>query len=539
MSDSYKDQPGVYIYDTFVYPENESMFMTVVFAEIDPLQYWRDRPLLINKPLPMTAEAVNLTPEGLAEMTGNKTVIDVYDETQDIEPTLETQEKASEEIIEEMESFSFPTNDPGGSGSGSGSSSSSGSGSGPGLPRVSSSGVIVVDFFTENEIPLEGSTHINIIPEDEIIEKLGATTTLTPEWEASLAEWNLLVDDLLDTFDPVTEEIADVGEAYESQYLPENQGNRVEIAEESWKPLGEPADQWYGIPLINLGPLDIQTKDSFVVHVSSKNDYNVSLSNAVTTGLGIDTLIIDKQIPPGKKFMVGFYMIQSKFGLILRIEGEPKIYQKEIVIESDLVPKVLSYGVDNQFIKSLSGYIWDVIFWKRTSNFNHNVPTPEPTYPQDGYVYDFRKSGVNYADVGGTIDGNTLRSIYDYGPSTIAGSGPNTSDGKFIDLEPQPKNIVTGFPGIHPWSFIYETYLYKFFCRAFLADQSFTILWHQWLFQYPTGIRNWISDPVFSNYLSYDYKHFQVVFEFNGEYYRETIALPEELWTEVSLRYDR
>ncbi len=203
------------------------------------------------------------------------------------------------------------------------------------------------------------------------------------------------------------------------------------------------------------------------------------------------------------------------------------------------IPEVISYGVDTQFIKSLSGHIWDALFWKQASNFNHNVPAPEPEYPEDGWIYDFRKTGVNSTSVGGTIDGNTIRSIYDYGPTARVGSGSTGVDGRFLQLTPSNHNIATGFPGIHPWYFIYESYLDNFFCRTHLQQDSFTILWYQWLFHYPTGKHNFISDSIFSNYLTYDYDRFQMVFEFNGRKYTESITLPEQMWAQMSLRYNK
>ncbi len=503
MSNDYNSQPGVYIYDTFTYPENKNMFMTVIYAEIEPLQYWRDRPLLISTPNPITALAVNMTSDQLAEMTESDTVIDGIAEVHALGPVLEEQVIASEIIGLSMIEFACEQS----SGSGCGS--------------ASGQGAEVFDF-------------IEFIDEFNLVERIGLTQTPEEEYEE-------LVVDYVATYIPVAEQIKAIEDTIEPQYLPENNEEQIEYTEESWKPLGEPKDQWYGIPLLNLGPTDTPLGESYLVQLNSKDNWNVSLLNSVVTGQSKDTLLIDKQIPPNKKFMVGFYVIQNKYGLILRIEGDPKIYQKEVNTFNDreLIPKAISYGVDNDFIKSLSGYMWDVLFWKQPSNFNHNVPSVEPTYPQGGWVYDFRKTGVYSDSVGGTIDGNTVRSIHDYGPSARVGSGPNNQDGKFIQLVPSSENIATGFPGIHPWYFIWDSYMDNFFCRQHLKKDSFTIQWYQWLPRYPIGVNAWISDSIFSNYLSYDYTDFRLTMEFNGRRYQEIITLPEEIWGGFALRYNK
>ncbi len=717
---TYHSEPGVYIYDTFDYPDNENMFMTVIYAEIDPLQYWRDRPLLLNRAVPITAEAVNMTSIGLAELTGNETVIQSIEEVVELGEVLEEQEKEVHSVIEEIKNietdvisyyqrewiaadgqFIFPgtystdfiivvvdgvelnskeytandnvyliLNTParkeqvvqlhfGGLLPDSDLISNveyyqsewiatNGQTIFPGtystnfiivavdgvelnskeytaidntnlvlnnptrknqtvqlhssdvksyqsewiaiddqtiFPGTYSTDfiIVVIDGIELNSkeytavdntnlvlnnptrknqivqlhsfgLPTQETTSISgyttvvssvetsssvsdtstiIISEDIVIERLGILEVAT--------EFEDLVVDYISTYKPVIDQIKAIEEAIPEQGRPENQAARVKIVEDSWKPLGELSDQWYGIPLINVGPKDTPTGDSFLVNINSKNDWNVSVTNVITTGIERDILTIDRQIPPGKKFMVGFYTMENKFGLILRIQGDPKIYQKELSTfnQSGLIPKAISYGVDNQFIKSLNGHMWDILFWEQPSNFNHNIPATEPQYPKGGWIYDFRKTGLNNEKTGGTIDGNTIRSIYDYGPSARVGSGPNNSDGQFIHLEPIQENIVTGFPGIHPWYFIYNTYMDNFFCRAHLKQDSFTLNWFQWLPQYPTGICNWISDSIFSNYLSYDYDNFRFQLEFNGRRYQETITLPNQIWAGFSLRYNK
>ncbi len=518
MSDkSYHSEPGVYIYDTFEYPQNENVFMTAIYAEINPLQYWRDRPLLISRPKPLTADAVNLTPKGLAEMTGDEDVINTVDESIEIYPVMVEQKRAADEVKEDISAYPPLPPDTA-------------------LPRSLGHNISLVGISDLADVAdVADALGIEIVPEEVFLDRVG-TTQDQQDWVDGYVDLN---NELLSTYGVVVDQTESIVGALPDEAFPANQPLIQEFVEESWKPMGEPSDQWYGIPLINLGPKDAPTSESYMVEINACNDWNVCITNVVSTGLRKDVLVINKQVPPGKKFMVGVYLVQNKLGLILRIQGDPKIYQKEIRSPLDIIPKALSYGVDNQFIKSLSGHLWDVLFWKEPSNFNYNVPSPEPTYPDNGWIYDFRKTGVNSSSVGGTIDGNTLRSIYDYGPTTRAGSGANNTDGRFLQLIPDLDNLAVGFPGIHPWYFMYESYLDNFFCRRHLQKDSFTIVWYQWLFQYPTGKHIFVSDPVYSNYLTYDYDRFEIIFEFNGRRYQETITLPEELWGQFSLRYNK
>ena len=494
--------PGVYIYDTFEYPENKNMFMTVIVAEIKPSIYWQDRPLLIKRVDPITAKAVNPSLMEVIEDIGmleNDTIVEsiniadeiIANDTEDLVTV-----NGIDSIIEELINFDYEAYE---------ASFDSGSGSG------------------------SSSRHISFIDTDTILSRLGRSTDeyheLLNSYAASYQQTVNQHVSLVDAISP--EDIIPV--------------DREKELEKLWKPLGESQDQWYGIPLINLGPRGTSLQDSYLVQLNSKDNWNVSLINSVTTGLTKDRLMIDKQIPPGVKFMLGFYMVENKYGLLLRITGDPKLYRKEINTfnDTDLVPKALSYGIDNDHVKSLVGNIWDILFWKHPTNFNYNLPSFEPAYPPGGWTYDFTKTGLHSKKVHGNIMGNTIHPIDNYGPPARVGSGPNNQDGKFVQLVPQEENIVLGFPGMHPWYFIWDSYMDNFFCRKRLNDDSFTIEWLQWLPQYPIGINNWVSDTIYSNYISYNYDTFQLTVTFNGKHYIETIMIPEKIWGHFSLRYDR
>ncbi len=582
-----EDQAGIYIYDSFEYPEDENVFMTVIFAEIEPIQYWRDRPLLLNKQEPELYDAVSLTPTDLVEMTEVEVAIETIKEVGIVLDAVDTQKEEVQEVIEEMDEFYIPPPTANfitlewwpekedqtifvgdyytdyvvvtvGSSMLDKSQFTATSGNELILsvgakhnqlvrlesieetpaPVISTSGNITLMKNTPSEgFPPGTYPLISFLNTDEILSKLAVDIKADPEFDSDA--WEGLLKDYGDTYGATEEHLGHIPEKIPPEMLYENQPLVEEIVEESWKPMGELSEEWLGVPLINIGPKETNTKDSFIVNVSSKNDWNVSVTNLTTTGLDKDKLIIDKQIPPGKRFMVGAYVLNNLFGIILRIEGDPKVYKKEIQTSGSEKPIVLSYGIDSDGLKSLSGSITDVLFWDQLSNFNHNVPSPEPKYPDNGWTYDFRKYDSQSTGVGGTIDGNTLRTVYDYGPTTRAGYGPNNTDANYMQLSPSFENIVTGFPGIHPWFFIHQSYLDNFFCRSHLKQSSFTIIWHQWLFQYPVGTHAWVSDSVYSNYLSYDYDNFEVIFEFNGRLIRERLVIPEELWAQFSLRYDK
>ncbi len=525
---SIQSGPGMYIYNSFDYPVDKKVFMTVIFAEIDPLQYWRDRPLLIANPLPMTATAVNLTTTSMVAMTGNEMVIEVVEDALEMPEVMVQQQEDLNAVAKEMEEFQWPEIDDG-------------------VRRTSISGWTVSRETEEALDPDDTKVSLKLIDTSILLSRFGVfdlPTDIPQEWEEAMEEWSGLVEDYIDTYDEPIEHMEQMESTMVSAYdsgIPKEVLETREGLSDIWKPMGEPSKQWYGIPLINLGPRDLTIKESFIVGINSWDNWNVKLSNVVTTGMQSSTLMIDKQVPPNKKFMVGVYNNQGNLGLILRIEGDDKVYQKEVRTYDDKIPEVLSYGVDNEGIKSLGGYIWDALFWEKPINFNHNIPSPEPAYPQDGWVYDFTKfyeTGVG-SFVGGSIDGNTIRTIYDYGPSARLGSGPNNSDAIFVHLEPQLENTSPKFPGVHPWYFIYKSYMDGFFCRESLKQSDFTIIWHQWLFQYPTGIHALVSDSIFSNYLSYDYDNFEIVAEFNGRKHTEIITIPERMWAQMSLRYNK
>ncbi len=531
---SYKSQPGVYIYDSFEYPDNPNIFMTSVIAQIEPLQYWRDRPLLINAPYGPLAPAVDISADSLAADTTNDTIIEGINEFQKLIVVQDEVMVETAAALDKLVNF---------------------------VARSASGEVIVNPWpndimeVTNIKIPvsttkvsmLDNTKMVSVLLDEVVLNKMETTRPpVDPGVAAEIAIQQQLAENVLEARQPVYDQAKTINDLLTSiPETPVNESGSITPEEglAAWESLGDPQEQWYGIPLINIGPGDSPLKDSFIVSVDTKNGWNITVSNVTSTGRKLDVLTINKQIPPNKKFIIGFYVVYNKFGIVLRIEDDFKIYKKEINSFTSVTPKALSYGVDNDFVKSLSGHIWEVLFWESPTNFNFNLPSPEPAYPKEGWIYDFRKetpgwSGqYNAYNIGGTIRGNTLGTIYNYGPSARVGSGPNNTDAQFVQLEPQLKNVVKGFYGIHPWYFIYNSYVDNFFCRNKMQASDFTIIWHQWLFRYPTRIHNFISDPIYSNYLSYNYDNFQAVLEFNGHRHQETMTLPEEVWAQFALRY--
>ncbi len=582
---------GIWIYDSFEYPENKNVFMTWVIAEIDPLQYWRDKPLLIKRQKPQLYDAINLNPkstleiiekeideldglgtEGIKEVKDDvKIADDIREEVVEFEQTRYQQQTDSDEIIDDMLEYG-PYDEPYTEYSelewtaGKNQTVYNGSHKQEGI-TVTVGGRIIEDYeFTSNGLqlildvaPIEGQLvrlvsykrsagttprgnitvfplieipdtvedfiGIHVLSDTSVLDKLAIEFDLPGSIGTQGVPEDLmeLQKDLTNSYVPIQEQLREIVEVVPEEDIPLNQEERRIIVEDSWKPMGELTDEWYGIPIINIGPSASKTKDSFIVNVNSKNDWNVAVTNVVTTGLEEDMLVIDKQIPPGVKFMVGVYITWSYIGLVLRIAGDPRIYQKEIQVSyPDNTPQAISYAVDNDAIKSLSGNIWNLVFMANPLNYNYNVPSPEPDYPNDGWIYDFTD-----------IVDDSLESIDDFGPTARAPGA------KWRPIIPLPENIVDDFPGVHRCSFIYESYMDNFFCRNRMKQTDFTILWYQWLHQYPTGIHSWVSDPVYSNYLSYDYNNMKMILEFNGRKFEETLTLPENIWTQVSLRFDK
>jgi len=597
MLQPYQEQAGVYIYDSFQYPENEEVFMTAVVAQINDEQYWRDIPLLIKQPEPTGAQAINLTPSDLVAIGGELTE-EPWKEIQELPNANQTQKEAFDIILEQIKNFPEFTTEP----------------SNPyttykyDWEATSGQTEFVCEYNPEqvwvaiNDITLDSSEYTatdgHIITlntpahmgdtvkvftviespetlEDEIIirnaqgdivnslslDKKEANEiahgpllrivntiddsleikndeksiniledkVINSQLEDTTEEYIGLLDEASDTYKIITEEVEDISNVTP---IKEPDEEEQEKFNENLLKMSTPFNQWYGIPIINIGPRKAPTKDSYILNVNTKNNWNLELTNIVDNGLDNNRLYIDKQIPPGKKFLAGFFMLYGQFSIFLRIEGEDRIYQKTVRYNYDTIPQAISYGVDNEFIKTICGYIWDIYYWKQDTNFNHNLPAPTPQWPNSPNVHVFDFNEYN-------LSGNTIYTIQEYGNVAYGGSGSIAKPAEFYHLQPQSENITPSFPGIHPWHFLYNSYVDKFFCRNKLKDGDFALIWYQWLFYYPTGIKNLVSDNIYNNYINYDFTNFNLIVDFNGRHYEEHVVFPEKLWAQFAVRYKK
>jgi hypothetical protein len=394
---------------------------------------------------------------------------------------------------------------------------------------------------------------INILADEDINENLEYLMEQVDEYIG-------LLDEASDTYKFITDQIKDINDAAPPVNIPDEEDQ--ERFNEKLTQMSTPFNQWYGIPIINLGPDKLPTGESYILNVNTFNNWNLELTNIVTNGLDSNRLYIDKQIPPGKKFIAGFFMLYGQFSIFLRIEGEDKIYQKTVRYNYNTAPQVISYGIDNDFLKTICGTIWDIYYWKQDTNFNHNLPSPSPSWPNKTNVHVFDFNEYN-------LSGNTIYTIQEYGNVAYGGSGPNITvnrktdiamnetpgatrgttlsselgsggwPAKFYHLQPQPENISPSFPGIHPWHFLYNSYIDKFFCRNKLRDGDFALIWYQWLFFYPVGLKNLVSDNIYNNFVNYDFTNFKLIIDFNGRHYEEYIVLPEKVWAQFAVRYKK
>jgi len=563
----YQLKPGVYIYDSFKYPSNDRYFMTAILAEISSEQYWREIPKLVKQNKPYLYTPINTkTPVDFVMAANFPGAAANLRQFETLEEKIKEQQINSDQALENLRNFDgynidpnappFPPEDfehtPDLSRSSENEQDTDDivirGPNGQILNQISLTGkkkikkeeilISIIDPIKINDEKSFATEHEPIVSftEEEVLERL---ETMYDAYD----DWKELLDATLDTFTPVEDQINEIANTiqslqYQDPYDPtqtdyQNLEESQEKLNDIISQMSSPNNFWYGIPLINLGPEEIPFEDSYILQVDLKNNWTLNLTNTVALGTEQFDLRIDKQIPPDTKFIAGFLLQERVMTIFLKIDGNPKIYQKTISMQydNDMVPQVLSYGVDSDQERALCGYIWDIFFWTKKVEFNFNIPSPFPEYPRDAVVFDFSSN---------FITGNIIHSISDFNKIAYTGVAYTEEENfQFQQLVPKPENVTDKFKGVHPWQFLKNSYIDRFFCREHFKEGSFTISWYQWLFRYPTTQKNFISDVVYNNDLSYDYTTFEVIITFNGVEKIEPIVIPQQVWTYLSLRFDK
>ncbi len=490
------DKPGVYVYDSFDYDWESGSFTTAIVAEISSIQYFRDRPLLLKEIDPVLAPAINLTPSQAADYVNEPKIQSYLDS---LEQVYAEQAIFEEEMTTIMENITELADIE---------------------PNVTTTSQMIVPPSTIKIIDADGSTfEIDTEGEEQLI-------TMTEE------EFLDDVEDRAEGIIAETEQIPvvqqPVSDAMETmsedinQSLPE--GEPEPVPDLSY--LADPIKQWYGIPLINLGPSQTPTKDSFILQVNTGRNWAIDITGLVNTGLPEDELRLEVEVKPDTKFLVGLHLFKNTVTIFFKGEGSPVFYQKTVTFTEQPAFELIGYGTDSENLKTLCGYLWDIWFQKTPSAINTNLPNQMPTYPKDDTVFDFNE---------GRVQGSFVYPSADY-------QNPAYNSGSWLVLPADWKQEDTDGESKAPtqmdsWKFMQDGYLSRIFCRDNIRDTSFTITWLSYFDGYPQGIKTLVSDDIQSNYLQYDFDNFELIVSFNGIVHRSFVTLPVNVLAYYSFRY--
>ncbi len=471
------------------------VFSAAVTVEIDPVQYWRDRPLYLSKTSSVFEEAIAYQNNPM-DYLNDPTITEYLEKLNSIDGAVDIFKIEADRIREDILRKSQEASDL--------------------IPEDPPAA-------QEREINLNGDT-IEIKDSDmNIISTISFNGEISQENLDSSVKLITLDEDIIfegldDAIDSINESIEELSEVTEdlaevinefSEVAPiiENPSASADINAS----LSEPVEHWYGIPLINLSSREVPTKESYILHIDTKNNWTLNLTNISSEGVSNSVLRIDKTIPPHKKFTAGISQENTELVLYLQIEDDPKLYTTSINTMTTAELRLVSYGDDNSGYKTICGYLWDAKYRTNPvvlpSTTNTTIPL-NPVGPR-GEFYDSNHSRV----IGSRVYpvGNWKKPAYN--------SAEFYNLGNYIRMS-------------------YNSYMDRFFCRYNLQDTSFSIVWHHYQIGYPTGIRTLLADNVYNNYIRYDYENFELLIDFNNKHYKERITLPEFLWCQFSIRFN-
>jgi len=546
---------GLEIYRPFDF--NKVSFAASIVTELEPTQYFRDRPLFFGYINPVFHEAIELSRKGAEAYQGfDIPEINSYlNKLKTIDESLAIYKEEAAIIEEELRNLPYiednnpdipvPTPDE----------------NNQTVEIKDADGNIIktididMNQRAQKEIDSNGTTQsitiLDRIPEgysdDNFPREADEVSIITlPDsmiqdklWVAKehIPKLTYEMKDAQDVFLDAVNEFVDV-----SPEVPTN-----ELAKEYTDKLHEPLDVWYGIPLINLSPRGTPAKDSIILHVNTKKNWTLDLTNVAGVGFDKFEIRIDKTIPPETKFTAGVYVMYNTITIFLQLEGDDTLYEKSIPVNQLPSMELTSFGGDNSRYKTLCGMVWDIFHWNKPYPGNTNPRPPYPFNPPDGWVYPGTpppKEGLPGGEAG--LPG---------GETGLPGgeTGLPGGDGSFSSETIIPRGKWLSPIGNYrkpAWNggewfdignlgFIKDGYVDRFFCRYNLQDTDFTIMWYQYQLGYPTGIKTLLADNIHSNYIRYNYDTFQLMVDFNNVHHTEYITLPEFLWSQFSIRYDQ
>jgi len=561
---------GLKVYENF---QSGSSFSVAIVAEIDPIQYWRDRPLFLGKIKPLLSESISYStsdPETMIDfLNENEQIKEYYEKITNIVESVdafnEEAQKIGEKIIEysyinenEDLNVDYPNS----------------------LPNYKNIiikdkfGYIIrskkVDIHDRSKRRSDGSyvpitildslpddwsdddspenldtVSVTTLPDSFIKEKLWISSDYIPNFTKELSVNTSIITTAIREFHNISEE------------LPENTDAIIQKYNEELK---EPIEIWYGIPLINLSPDGVPVEKSYILQINTKKNWSLDITNIVGSGLDSFELNIDKQVKPGQRFTAGVNLNANQVTIFLKVEGDPVTYTSTVRLKEPLNYKLNSFGGDNEALKTLCGNVWDMHYWESPTNFNDTPSGLLPFYPDDTDIYDFNierirdssnyRSSQNQDFKGIGSVGNNLNPYGNYGSYNNSlfnnsSNGLNNSsdiDGGWVYSTKSDKSPAFNNGGwiqlTNQWKFALNGYMDRFYCQRNFINSSFTILWYSYQYYYPGGLRTLFSDNINNNYIQYNYDTNEIIISFNGIIYLEKIILPEKLWYQIFMRYN-
>lgn len=515
MSNVDRKQMGLIVYDN---PKAENKILAAAIdVTIDPIQYWRDRPLFLKKIIPPINKVIdsNENPQDYIE---DDTILQYLDQIKQVEVHTDIYNETVAEIMDQFKKYSEINENenldieyPGPEADIMNIKIKDADGNviqvvstdlnqreknmkqGVGVPVTLLDGIPA--DYTDNENPKEpDDTTIITLPDSYIKDKLWINADKYDEFYSDL---DTATQEYTSELGNINDEvIADIPS------VPSKDEILAAVVQDD-------IEVWYGIPLIALSPEDVPLEDSYILQIDTKHNWTLNVTNLVSGMNSEELRITEVQIPPHKRFAAGVFMNKNEITIFLMIEGDPTRYEKSITLTQEINLSVYAYGADMHRKKHICGTIWDYYLWESEPPYNVRPGGQLPYTPGDGWSYDGHYTRVK---------GDYVYTRRNWDKPALRGS----DFGDWIDSG--------------DWKLFYNTYVTNFFCRDELVGSDFTIFWYHYALGYPTGMRTLISDSIHNNYIRYDYDNFELVIDFNGKHFREHITLPEYMWYQAAIR---
>jgi hypothetical protein len=376
---------GLTVYDNF---KASSTFSVAIVADVDEIQYWRDRPLYLGEKKPILADAITYGTGLSKDYIENEEVQEYLEGFENIQKSTDDYLEQIKIISEKINEFTFINE---------GEDLDVFYPQQPGefkkfyikdedgfivrkktvdlneRPTKHTNGqdipITILDGFPENWSDDDNPTEpheasITTLPDSYLKEKLWISTDYLPTFNNEMAKSSNILTSALKKFNYLEPDLPDMDPV--NDYVSN---------------LETPIPMWYGIPLINISPEGTSIKDSYILQINTRKGWSLDITNVIGVGIENFELNIDKSIQPGKRFIAGLNVNPNQLTIFLKVEGDPELYIDSIRLKEPLNVKLTSFGADNEGKKTLCGHIWDMFHWEVPQTFNDSPTTPLPDFP--------------------------------------------------------------------------------------------------------------------------------------------------------------